>query len=713
MSLRQRILDELSRHPATAKQLRKQLGSERKVDRLLEELLAEGAITRHGAVYAEAKSGAVGTRARIVKVAGRFGFASTINDDGTPGYDIFIPGKFLMGAMPGDEVLLKITPSDRGEAPDGVVLSIDKRDDSFVGVLAKSVDGSYIVYPDVAPKVPIVVRKSCLNGAMPGEKVAFYLETRGTRHQDHEACIEKRFGNADRAKWSAESILYENEVRTSFPKEVQAEAAIMPTAISEADTAGREDFRHLPIFTIDGAHTKDIDDAISAERTEGGYRLGVHIADVSHYVRLGSALDKEAFLRGTSIYYADQVVPMLPKQLSNGICSLNPAEDRLAFSCIMEMSHEGEITSYRFVKSVIRSRLKGVYDEVNDLLQGRAGEEMQKKYGEVSAVFPVLVDIFEQRFRRRAARGSTDIESHEAEVITDENGDPVDIQRRTQGLAEQMIEEYMLAANECAANLGRVKEIPFVYRVHDAPPLERAAALKELLIAVNVPYHFAKETPTSIELAEVLDGTKETPLELLVHSAVLRAMSKAMYSIDPKGHFGLALADYAHFTSPIRRYPDLAIHRVLTAYVQGKTKQQVGEQFGAYASESAKQSTRQELVAQKVERACESCYKAAYMRQFIGQRFTGVVSGITPHGLFIELPNTVEGYITLQNLTDGQVRVQKNLSLVDIRSGKEYKLGDTLEIAVASVNVPQGYVDFKLPDQTHPVAPGQLVRPRA
>ena len=530
----------------------------------------------------------------------------------------------------------------------------------------------------------------------PGDKAGALLSSRGERHADHRVTILQRFGSSEVAGECAKAILYGREVRQEFPEEVLEEAKVIGRArVTQAEIQHRMDLRGIPIFTIDSAETKDIDDAISLMKlNDGGYELGVHIADVSHYVKPDTALDKEAFERATSIYYADKVIPMLPKQLSNGICSLNEDETRLAFSCLMQLDEAGNIRQYRFVKTVIRSRVKGVYKEINALLEGSGDAALQEKYAAVAAQLPVMQELYEKRLALRKARGGMDIESSEAKLVLDEKGRCVAVVKRDRGVSECMIEEFMLLANQCAANAGRVHKVPFLYRIHEAPDAERLEKLMTMLKACALDVRFKGETPTQLELAALLDKTRGEPIQIPVHTGILRSMQKAKYSPEPKGHFGLVLADYAHFTSPIRRYPDLAIHRILSDMLLGKSAQELTTEYQDFATRACEQSSRQEVDAQRIERDVEDCYKAEYMSAHLGETYTGTVSGITPRGVFVALDNSVEGFVPAAELCKGEPVVTEGVRIYDPLTGRHWMLGDPMQVRAAGANVQLGRIDF-------------------
>jgi len=634
----------------------------------------------------------------LVKLAGRFGFA--MRDDGTG--DIFIPGRALHGAMPQDKIKVKLFDHPRVEgSAEGEVVEITVPNERLAGTVVLTEDGHLAVEPDGCRDVRLVLSRASAQGVHLGDKVGARITHRGERHNDHRAAVEEKFGASDYASECAKAILYGRNVRQEFPPEVLAEAGAYENAVIDgAECVHRMDLRAIPIFTIDSAETKDIDDAISLRKlADGGYELGVHIADVSHYVLPDTALDKEAYERATSIYYADKVIPMLPTQLSNGICSLNEGEDRLAFSCIMQLKENGEICKYNFVKTVIRSRVKGVYKEINRLLEKDADAALTEKYAEVASQFPVMEELYAKRLALRKQRGGMEIESDEAKFIMDENGRCVDIVKRSRGTSECMIEEFMLLANQCAANAGRTHKVPFLYRVHEAPDAEKMEKLAATLRACGVNFQFKKEIPTQLELAALLDETRGQPIQTPVHTGVLRAMQKARYAPQPLGHYGLVLADYAHFTSPIRRYPDLAIHRILTDMLAGAGQTRLVKDYNEFATHASEQSSRQETAAVRIERDVEDLYKAEYMHGHLGEIYSGTVSGVTPRGVFVELDNTVEGFVPAANLCKGEADVLEGVRLTDPLTGKSWMLGDPMRVRVAAADVQLGRVDFEFVEE--------------
>ena len=701
--LQKSILNAVKRRPMTLRELQNNLQVDNsRLRTTVSAMVATGELSMRNGTYVPGFATYENTNApdtipcTLVKLAARFGFAS--RDDGEG--DIFIPGRALHGAMPNDKINVKLFDHPRVEgSSEGEVVEVTVPNNRFAGTVCLSEDGRMAVEPDGCRDVKFLLAKQGSEGVHLGDKVGFLITHRGNRHSDHRAAVVEKFGSSDYASECAKAILYGRNVRQEFPPEVLEEARAYDNAVVDpAEVAKRLDLRGIPIFTIDSAETKDIDDAISLQKLEDGYELGVHIADVSHYVRPGSALNEEAFERATSIYYADKVIPMLPTQLSNGICSLNEGEDRLAFSCLMRLDEKGEIHSYKFVKSVIRSRVKGVYKEINALLEPEEGadlSELQTKYAAVLEQLPTMDELYRKRLVLRKARGGMEIESNEAKLVMDENGRCVDIVKRDRGTSECMIEEFMLLANQCAANAGRTNKVPFVYRVHEAPDAEKMEKLSATLLACGLNAKFKNPIPTQLELAALLDETRGQPIQIPVHTSILRSMQKARYAPQPLGHYGLVLADYAHFTSPIRRYPDLAIHRILSEMLQGVSNSQLQKDFNEFAQQASEKSSKQEVAAVRIERDVEDLYKAEYMHTHLGEVYTGTVAGITPRGVFVELDNTVEGFVPAAQLCKGEPQVIDGVSMLDPLTGKSWMLGSSMKIQVAAADVALGRIDFE------------------
>lgn len=630
--------------------------------------------------------------ATLISLSKNFGFARP--DSG--GDDIFIHGSALQGALVGDRIIVgDIRKDDRG--PSGRVRRIvEHKPAQTTGTVSITDEGIELI-PDNAIRYNLRMRERDLNGAKNGDKVMASLE------QDYRgdwayASVKKVFGSGRTARVCADAIVEQYGIPHVFPQEVLDEAErVGNEPISDEEYAKRLDLRGEPIFTIDSKDAKDLDDAISVKRTDFGYTLGVHIADVSHYVKEGSAIDEEAINRGTSVYFADRVIPMLPEVLSNGACSLNAGTDKLAFSALIELDKEGRITKYDFKKTIINSKVRGVYSEVNEILDGTASEEILNKYAPVMESLLSAKELADILKANSAARGTMELDSGESKFILDENGICIDIMPRVSGEAEQLIEQMMVTANIAAAKFSLDHKLPFLYRVHGTPDPKRVEELVTLLQLVGVPCkEIVKPNPETQDFAAILDRVRGLPCETLVSQRLLRTMEKARYSTEETGHFGLALSDYSHYTSPIRRYPDTSIHRVLSAFVEGMPAEEVRRRYAQFCETSATESSRNEIRALIAERDAEDCYMAEYMSQHIGEHFEGTVSGVTMRGVFVRLENSVEGFVSLDAF-EGEDFVYDGL--ITQRSPKrELTIGTPLPIIVASAYVATGKVDF-VPDK--------------
>lgn len=655
----------------------------------VDKLKAKGEIveSRMGFSLADKKSLVKCVVSRLNKT---YGFVRNTETD----QEIFITGKFLKGAMPGDIVLVR-TFEGNGESPEGEVQKILEENFSrFTGEIVNEF-GTLKIVPDTLSKYAMDFDNPNGLELHEHDKVMAEITARGSRHSEHKCAVVSSFGSSLKASVCALSVLELNGITPVFPPEVIYEAKTVSDyrRISE-DAANRLDLRDIPIFTIDGADTKDIDDAVSVRKlSDGSYELGVHIADVSNYVLPKSALDNEAFKRGTSVYYANRVIPMLPKELSNGICSLNPQEDRLAFSCIAHLDDSGNIKEYKFAKTVIRSRVKGVYSEINELLEGYNSRSLCEKYAEVLDSLPVMRELADKLNRKKLNRGAPQLETPEGKLIINENDVCVGVAARKRGISEEMIEDFMLTANECAAKFGLENKLPFVYRVHEPPSEEKLEGLKDGLTKLGIMFNWDGQ-PTPADMSSILEKVKGTDISMIINNLILRSMSKAKYSTEPVGHFGLVLDDYAHFTSPIRRYPDLAIHRIMSDFLSGTSAQQCAQKYNKFSYASADQSTQTELTAMNVERSCEDCYKAEYMKAHIGEEFDGIIVSAMDFGLFVALPDTCEGLVSVHALPEGEYCYDGTMSLKNLNTGESWRVGDKIRIKVENADVNSGKIDF-------------------
>ena len=628
-------------------------------------------------------------RAVIVSLSKGFAFARP--EDG--GEDLFIHADHLKSAFIGDTVVLNhLERSGKGLSAD-VEQITERASRLLTGTLVEGEEGLEFA-PDDAIRYNLPLSRKSLPHLRPHVKAqAEIQQIPGTDRLT--ARVIKVYGSSDSAKICADAIIDQNGIRTEFPEEVLAEAEkIRKAKITEKDRKGRLDLRGLGICTIDGPDAKDLDDAISVSRTRLGYRLGVHIADVSHYVKTGSAIDLEARERGTSVYFADRVIPMLPEALSNGVCSLNAGEDKLTFSAIIELDKQGTILSFRFRKSIINSKVRGVYGEVNQLFNGTADKALRKKYSPVIRSLHAARELAEILKARAKRSGTVELDSTESRFVLDGQGVCVDVQPRESGEAEQMIEQLMITANQAAAQLAKRANLPFVYRIHEQPAPDRVESLADLVGALGlnpVSLRHSASVKTA-DFAAIMEQAEGTPAQKVISHQLLRTMAKARYDTQPVGHFGLALEDYCHFTSPIRRYPDTAIHRILSAYL-AKDKQ-IAAHYTEFAREAASNSSKCEVRAMAAERSAEDCYMAEYMRQHIGEEATGVISGVTMRGVFVELPNTVEGFVPITSFEGAHFEFDGMITQYDATTGRKLTIGQPLRVKAVAADVASGRIDF-------------------
>lgn len=630
----------------------------------------------------------------IVSLSSGFAFAKP--DDG--GEDIFIPGALMNGCLIGDKVIVNGIRKDAKGYSGRVSKILEKGKKNITGTINETEYGTELI-PDVSIRYCPQISPSDLNGAVPGDKVLVKLE-KDYRGDWSQAKVLKVFGSGESARVCADAVIEKYGIPSVFPDAVLKEAEeIASREITAEEISKRLDLRDMPIFTIDGADAKDLDDAISCEKYEDGFHLGVHIADVSHYITAHSLCDEEAMNRGTSVYFADRVIPMLPECISNGVCSLNAGTDKLTFSALVDLDNDGRIIRYKFKKSIIDSKVRGVYSEVNEIFDGTASAEIREKYAPVKESLIAARELANVLKKAASARGTMNLDSGEVKFVLDEDGKCVDVKPRVSGEAEEMIEQLMITANIAAARTAQDAKIPFLYRIHEHPSPERVKDLRELLTALNIPCkELNNERPSPRDFSAILERVKDQPNEVLVSQRLLRTMEKARYSAEPLGHFGLALKDYSHFTSPIRRYPDTSIHRILTDLVSGKDNIELTKRYAAFADASALQSSNNEVRAVSAERDAEDCYMAEYMSQHIGEKFTGVVSGVTKNGIFVRLENNVEGYVDCQLFKNNHFEFDGIITQKCNLTGRILTIGTPVNIIVASAVVATGMVDFA-PDE--------------
>lgn len=631
-----------------------------------------------------------------------FGFV-TPKEEGKA--DFFIPPDKTMGAIDGDTVLCVLIEAEEGKSDVARVTKILSHSlESVIGTLkrlpTKGKKGRqlYTLIPD-NKKYNFTVICTAGEGieAHPGHKVEVRLVKYPKAGVAARGEIIKDFGGAYTKEANYEAVLCENSIKMFFDKqtlkEADAEAEDIP------DTAdGREDIRDKIIFTIDGEDAKDLDDAVSVEKTDSGYLLGVHIADVSHYVRQGSALDKEAYERGTSVYFVDQVVPMLPKALSNGICSLNPSVPRRCLSAFVSIDKNGTIIGCDIKKTLIESKVRGVYSEVNDLFEKGEDSEFYSKYSILYPdTLPVMKELYRLLAKRSHQRGALELETAEAKILVDENGVPFDIIKRERGDAEKLIEQFMLAANEGVANWLYDMSMPCVYRIHEDPDPDKIHrfAIFAHNMGLSTSAFGAKKLHPSM-FTKLLEQAKEMGISTTVSYLLLRSLSKAKYSESPSPHFGLCIDKYCHFTSPIRRYPDLATHRIISNILVGNISDSSSAYLSAFAQKAAVRSTENEQKAVNAERDIEDLYKCIYMQAYLGEEFDAVISSVTNFGLFCELPNTCEGMIPVTKLNGYYVYHEESCSLSC--GDSIYRLGDSIRVRVEEIDLISRKIEMSLAD---------------
>ena len=565
----------------------------------------------------------------------------------------------------------------------------------YVGEIKKGKRDYYVEVDDSKFKKPIFVDHAHMHGAVVGHKVVVEIKTFKPQVKGN---IVKIIGHKNDPGIDILSVVHAHDVDIEFPKDVYEQIESISDEIDQIDIENRVDLRNEVIVTIDGDDAKDLDDAISLKKLDNGhYQLGVHIADVSYYVKEGSPLDKEAIKRGTSIYLVDRVIPMLPHKLSNGICSLNPQVDRYAISCIMEINQEGNVVSHDIMPTVIHSSYRMTYNNVNKILDGDFA--LQQEYKDVVDLFFLMQELAQILRKKRDAKGAIDFDVNEAKVIVDKKGKPIDVVLRVRGYSDKIIEEFMLCANETVAEHFKWLDLPFIYRVHEHPKLKKLQQFVSIVKPLGYQIKGSLENVYPNELSAIIEASKDTEEHTIIATLLLRCMQKARYDEQCLGHFGLADDYYTHFTSPIRRYPDLLVHRLIRTYLFEQRMDQISH-FQEVIPYLAEQSSNREREAIDIEREVDDMKMAEYMSDHIGEEYEGMISSVTQFGFFVELPNTIDGLVHITELRDDYYHYdEKNLMLVGEMTGRTYKLSDKVKIRVLSCNKKERTIDFELVDQ--------------
>ncbi|MFD0696495.1 ribonuclease R [Paenibacillus sp. GCM10027628] len=632
------------------------------------------------------------------------GFGFLIPDD-REHPDVYIHANDMNTAMNGDMIFVRITSKSQagGRMEGEVVRVISRANTQIVGTFQSQETYAFVIPDDKRVSRDIFIPQHAFMGAVTGQKVVVKLVSYPEGRAAAEGEVIEILGHKDDPGVDILAIVRKFQLPEAFHEEVILEADAAPDSITEEEIVdqGRRDLRNKRIVTIDGEDAKDLDDAVNVERLENGnYLLGVHIADVSYYVREGSALDQEAYNRGCSVYLTDRVIPMLPHRLSNGICSLNPRVDRLTMSCEMEFDEQLNVVRHDIFTSVIKTSERMTYTNVRKLLTGEAEPEIVERYEYLMDDFKLMEELAMKLRGRRMKRGAIDFDFEESKILVDTEGKPTDIVKRERSIAEMMIEEFMLAANETVAEHFHWLKVPFLYRIHEDPDAEKLMHFMEFITNFGYVVRGKGNTVHPRALQSLLEEIKDTPEETVISKVMLRSMKQARYDSQSLGHFGLAAEFYSHFTSPIRRYPDLIIHRVIREVLtSGALSDKRHEYLGSRMDDIARQSSERERVAVEAERETEALKKAEFMLDKVGEEFEGIISSVTNFGIFVELDNTVEGLIRLSDLTDDYYHYHEmQHALIGERTSRIYRIGDGAKVRVARVNMDERTVDFEMVD---------------
>ena len=702
MSLRENIInfmEEKIYKPMSKEELASEFGlkgKEMKVFyKILEEMEKEGIIIK-------TRNQLYGLVEKMNLIAGKIqgnekGFGFLIPEDKTK-EDVYISSEEMNGALHGDKVVVRlISTAMEGRKEEGEVIRIIERaNETIVGTFESSKNFGFVIPDNSKISYDIFIPKADINGARTNQKVVVQITQWPEKRRNPEGKIIEVLGFVGEKGTDVLSIIRQYKLPEEFPEKVINEAESLEDTVSKEEIEKRIDLRHLNTFTIDGPDAKDLDDAVSIELMENGnYKLGVHIADVSHYVKERSQLDKEAYKRGNSVYLVDRVIPMLPKELSNGICSLNPNEERLCLSVFMEIDENGEVVNHNIVEGLITSKARLIYDDVSDLLEDQDPEAEKKLSNQVEDL-RLMEELAHNLYEKRRRRGSIDFDFPETKIVLDEDGFPVEIGKEDRRIANRIIEEFMLATNETIAEEMYWGDLPFLYRVHEKPDMERIEEFNKFIHNFGYNIKGSQEIhPKELQgLAEEVKGKKE---EVLINTLLLRSLKKARYSSENEVHFGLASKYYCHFTAPIRRYPDLEIHRIIKSYINGKLNPMEQDRLSIALPKIAEHTSITERTAEEAEREVEDLKKAEYMSTRIGEEYEGIVSSLTHFGMFVQLDNTIEGLVHFSNMTDDYYHFdEKNYYIIGEHTNKIYRLGDSVKISVMNADLIRRTIDFML-----------------
>ncbi len=612
--------------------------------------------------------------------------------------DVFIPAALLNGAMNGDKVIAKITREENGgkKCEGEIIRILERANTTIIGTYEDSKNFGFVVADDKRIYQDIYIAKGDKKGAKTGQIVVVEITEWPGKRRNPEGIVIEVLGDKGEKGIDILTIIKKHKLPEEFSTEVEVFAEGVPNEIPKEEYKRREDLRELTMVTIDGEDAKDLDDAVSLQvLPNGNFRLGVHIADVTHYVRENNPLDKEALKRGTSVYLIDRVIPMLPKKLSNGVCSLNPKVDRLALSCFMDIDKSGKILDHRITESIIKTNERMTYTDVTKILRDK-DMELINRYNYLYEDFKAMEELCEILFKKRMQRGAIDFDFEECKIILNEQGKPIEIKPYERAIANRIIEEFMLVCNETVAEHMYWSNLPFVYRIHEEPDEEKLNNFNEFVHNLGYFTRHTREVHPKV-LQEILEKIKGKTEETVVSTLLLRSMKQAKYSPECSGHFGLAAKYYCHFTSPIRRYPDLMIHRIIKEHLQGELMEKRVTKLKAIVDLASKQSSDMERVAQEAEREVDDLKKAEFMLDKVGEEYEGIISSVTNFGMFVEMPNTIEGLVHISTMDDDYyVYDEKHLSLIGERTKKIYRLGDKIKIKVARVDIATHEIYFDL-----------------